>query len=124
MKTLVLTLKETPDRKIQFERNNSTFIADYEFFEGTNGKADANNLRKDSKFCLDCSDYTDGALGSAHSWYRILNYISINNENYIVLEDDIQVNQQFSKHVEQLVKDIDDTFDMLYLNYNTIKTTG
>merc|ERR1712054_32600 len=95
------------------------FLGKYSIYYGTNGKILRDVISRDSDFYVNGSQYTDGALGSAHSWYRLLNVIKDDHAPRIVLEDDACVNKDSIKHSKGLIDRTSQNFDVLYLTHNS-----
>lgn len=111
----VIHLDRSLSREKQFKLWNSHL--DFDFFSATDGThIDADS---DSDFIKreDYHLFPKGALGSSHSWYRILREIVKGTENVVVFEDDAITHREFDKHLESI--ELPEDFDMIYLSYNT-----
>jgi GR25 family glycosyltransferase involved in LPS biosynthesis len=117
----IINLKQRPDRKLKMtELFNKHRIPDYEFVEAVDGTTlaltyDIYNLFKGNDFgnrrCF---------IGCALTHYRLWEQLVASNHNqYIIFEDDIQIEPEFGDKLARLQKCITPTTDMLFLGYST-----
>ncbi len=114
----VINLKRSQDRKILFEKNNSKYIYKYNFYEAVDG-----NQLDIHKIPINIYDnkstgYTKGAIGCALSHYQLWEKCSVGDKSFLILEDDVIVNKDFTEHLRNIYNMLPKNFDILLLSYN------
>jgi GR25 family glycosyltransferase involved in LPS biosynthesis len=100
MKKLVINLKRRTDR---LEQINLPF--DYEIFEATDGKEKFSEFGK-----------MQGHIGCWDSHRRLFTEVKDKNIDMVmVLEDDIEVCEDFNKKLEKVMTELPEDWDLLYL---------
>jgi len=100
-KKIVINLKRRTDR---LEQINLPF--DYEIFEATDGKVEF----------ADYQPKKQGFMGCWDSYRRLFNKIKEENIEYtLILEDDVEVVENFQERLNNVISELPDDWDLLYL---------
>lgn len=127
LKTYVVNLKKREDRKEEMKKLFSNInFNNYEFFEAVNGSEIP--LTLEIKNLFEGNDFGNrkGIIGCALSHYNLwLNLAKDNaNEYYIIVEDDIEISNNFSEELNQAINLLNNNLntinniDFLYLGYS------
>ncbi len=110
-KIKIINLKERTDRKKymtdQFSKND---ITNYEFFEAINGK----NIKESEEIRMlfngNDFNYKKGVIGCTLSHIHLWNELIHDNTNnfYVILEDDIELCNNFKQHLDNVCKLFDE----------------
>lgn len=117
MKFKVINLDRTPERLIQFKRNNPSFI--FERFTAIDGKNIdrtqllANNLFNEGPVSV----YTDGAIGVALSHRKLWEECVNSNKPMTILEDDAYLVPNFNILVKEYTSKLDN-WDFIFWGMN------
>ena len=106
-KIKIVNLKTRSDKKTnmieQFSKND---ITNYEFFEAIDGKKIKNSEKIQTLFEGNDFNYKKGVIGCAlshiHLWNELIN--DINSKYYVILEDDIELCDNFKQHLDDVCK--------------------
>ena len=127
MKTYIVNLKKREDRRKEISTLFSNInFTNYEFYEAVNGFEI--DLSLEIKNLFEGNDFFNrkGMIGCALSHYNLwLNLIKDSaNDYYIILEDDINVSDNFIEDLNESIKllnnnlNTDNNIDFLYLGYS------
>ena len=127
LKTYVVNLKKREDRRVEIQKLFSNInFNNYEFFEAVNGSEIP--LTLEIKNLFEGNDFGNrkGMIGCALSHYNLWLKLTKDstNEYYIIVEDDIEISDNFSKELDQAINLLNDNLntinniDFLYLGYS------
>jgi GR25 family glycosyltransferase involved in LPS biosynthesis len=119
-KKIINLLKRSDRREHITQLFNRHKIKDYEFVEATDGLAieltyDIYNLFKGNDFG-NRRGFIGCAISHLELWRQL---IASTHSQYIIFEDDIQIEPEFSDKLDRLQKDITETTDILFLGSST-----
>ncbi len=114
----VINLKRSTDRRDKFEKNNSKYIHKYNFYEAVDGNQLNINELPINIYGKKTIGYTKGALGCALSHYQLWEKCSNGDKPFLILEDDIIANKDFTEHLRNIYNMLPKNFDILLLSYN------
>ena len=118
MEVFVINLEESSDRKKLFDERNAQYMGKYNYFNAVNGKKlNISELNEDI-FEKKSINYSNGALGAALSHLNLWDKCIENNKPIIIMEDDVIVNYEYKKHLENVLSMLPEDFDILQLSYN------
>jgi len=119
MDIFVISLESSQDRKADFDKNNKKYLKNYQYHSAVNGKnlnvetLDKTIITKGSKM------YSNGAIGCALSHLQLWEKCIELDKPIIVMEDDVIVSQNFTKHVNNIMSNLlPKNWDILQLSYN------
>lgn len=122
-KKIINLLKRTDRKEYITQLFNRHRIKDYEFVEAVDGSNlqltyEIYNLFKVNDFGNRC-----GFIGCALSHYTLWKQLIASEYNqYIIFEDDIQIEPEFADKLDRLQKDVSETTDILFLGSSTHRT--
>lgn len=116
----IINLKRRNDRKEKIEKIlNKNKITSYEFIEGIDGNKIKPTINL--KYLFEGNDFGNrkGVIGCALSHLNLWKKLINDNENdyYLILEDDIEVCNNFKKKINTLKQDFKNN-DVLFLGYS------
>jgi len=115
LKTYVINLKRSQDRKKDFDKLNSKYI-DYEYYEAIDGK----ELKEVShSIVAPGSIFTKPFVGSAMSHLELWKKCIEMKEPIIIMEDDAFVSCDFKKHLNDILDKLPKEWDFLSLTFNS-----
>lgn len=119
IKTFIISLQRSQDRREIFNKYNSKYIKDYEFFDAIDGQTlDINDL-SNKVFTKLSKNYTKGALGCALSHLALWEKCIELNEPILIMEDDVILSQNFKSHFNNVYNSMLPTdWDIVQLSYN------
>jgi GR25 family glycosyltransferase involved in LPS biosynthesis len=116
LSTIVITLKHRTDRQEHITKELSKHNIDFQFFFGTDGEIlNDSDLEYISKRSL--ANLSNGSIGCAISHQKVWEKIAELNDNslYLILEDDIIVTHDFKLRIKQLLNELPENFDLIFL---------
>jgi len=118
----VVNLQRRPDRKADVEKKLAVANvkkSDYEIINAVDGKELKPSFALKHMFRGNDFSYRKGVLGCALThiaiWERLL--MDADNDYYIVLEDDITLNKEFSKNIDNMKETFNEK-DVVFLGYH------
>jgi glycosyl transferase family 25 len=114
----VINLKRSTDRREQFDKNNSKYIHKYNFHEAVDGNQLEINKLPSNIYDKKATGYTKGAIGCALSHYQLWDKCSNEDKPFLILEDDVIANKNFTEHLRSVMNMLPKNFDILLLSYN------
>jgi len=116
MKTFVISLTRSTDRRIQFDKN-AKYMGVYSYFDAIDGNTIDITQLKSTTFTKG-SNYSKGAIGCAlshlHLWRKCIEI----NKPILIMEDDAIVSVDFISHLDTVSKMLPADWDILQLSYN------
>lgn len=110
-KIKIINLKSRIDRKNNIiEQLSKNGVINYEFFEAVNGKKIENYEKIQTLFEGNDFNYKKGVIGCTlshiHLWNELIN--DNNSKYYVILEDDIELCNNFKQHLDYVCKLFDE----------------
>ena len=118
MKTYVISLKRSTDRKIAFDKNNSKYMGSYIYYDAIDGKTIDISQLKSAMFTKNSTNYSSGAVGCALSHLNLWKKCIEINKPILIMEDDVIVSYEFTKHLDTVMQMLPENWDILQLSYN------
>lgn len=118
MKTYVISLTRSTDRRIHFDKQNSTYMGAYSYYDAIDGNTIDISQLKPATFTKGSVNYSKGAIGCALSHLNLWKKCIEINKPILIMEDDVIVSADFTTHLDTVMRMLPVDWDILQLSYN------